>query len=389
MLQTNTLVIGGGPAGSTSARCLSDMGIETILIERDLSYIKPCGGGIPSSVFQEFGIPESVIKKDIRKIRIVTPKGEIIDVELSGGHLCITERGDFDSKLREMAKNSGTLIIEGEFIRFEELNKNIISVVRKKATNEEIRIKSNYVVASDGITFKVGSAVKIPKHDYLHTISAHIKPLSSLSPTAEVKNKAEGDMCEFWFGSENASHFYSWVFPSAEYCSLGTGTTNPQELTKLLGRFIRRRFNESLETFSEKNFLGKPRAFKMPFWNGAPLNVKNIFFIGDAAGAVMPIIYEGIYYAMKSGEFAATAIKEGNPNIYRKLWNGRFRNRFLLMSKIKNLFFKSDENIEKWLLLHKKPEVQEIAMRLFLKKESKSGSLISYINFFKHLFKKT
>jgi geranylgeranyl reductase len=389
MLQTNTLVIGGGPAGSTTARYLSGMGIETILVERDLSYIKPCGGGIPSPVFQEFSIPNSVIKKEVGKIRIVTPKGERIDVELKGGHLCITDRGDFDSKLREMAKNSGALIIEGEFIRFEELNKNIISIIRKKATNEEIRIKSNYVVASDGITFKVGAAVKIPKHDYLHTISAHIKPIVSASSNESGKGTGEGDMCEFWFGSQNASYFYSWIFPSAEYCSIGTGTTNPKELTKLLDRFLRRRFNESLETFSEKNFLGKPRAFKIPLWHGAPLNVKNIFFVGDAAGAVMPLTYEGIYYAMKSGEFAATAIKEGNPKIYKKLWNGRFRNRFLLMSKIKNYFFKSDENIEKWLLIHKKPEVQEIAMRLFLKKESKSGSLISYINCFRHLFKKT
>jgi len=41
MLITNVLVIGGGPAGSIAARFLAAHNIDTILIERDLSYIKP------------------------------------------------------------------------------------------------------------------------------------------------------------------------------------------------------------------------------------------------------------------------------------------------------------------------------------------------------------
>jgi len=90
---------------------------------------------------------------------------------------------------------------------------------------------------------------------------------------------------------------------------------------------------------------------------------------------------------MKSGEFAAQAIIEDNPDIYKKLWKGRFKNRFLLMSKIRNYLFKNDENIEKFVGLHKRPEVQEIAMKLWLRKEAGSSSLISYLNFFRHFLK--
>jgi geranylgeranyl reductase len=136
-----------------------------------------------------------------------------------------------------------------------------------------------------------------------------------------------------------------------------------------------------------KNLINKTRAFKIPLWNSTIFNVNNILFAGDTAGMVMPVTYEGIYYAMKSGEFAARAVIEGRPSVYKKLWNSRFRNRFLLMSKIRNYLFKSDENIEKFVALHKNPEVQEIAMRLWLKKETGNNSLISYLKFFKHLLK--
>jgi len=398
MLRTNVLVIGGGPAGSTAARFLAENNIDTILVERDLSYIKPCGGGIPSTALHELNISEEVVKKKINKMRIVSPKGEDVEVELKGGHLCITGRGDFDSKLREMAADKGASIMEAEFIRFDEVDRNITSTVRKRSAGEEIKIKSDYVIASDGITFRAGSSIRHERPDCLYTISAHIKP----TPSLEGGGLGGDDACEFWFGSNHASNFYSWVFPSQEYSSIGTGSKNPKELTALLDRFIRRRFGiyppnpplakggirgGAAENFLGQNLINKPRAFKVPEWNGTLFNTKNILFAGDAAGIVMPITYEGIYYAMKSGEFAARAAIEGRPALYKKLWNSRFRNRFLLMSKIRNYLFKSDSNIEKFVALHKLPEVQEIAMRLWLKKEAGSSALISYMKIFKHLLK--
>ncbi len=382
MLRTNALIIGGGPAGATAARFLADSGVETVLIERDLSYVKPCGGGMPSSALDELHIPRSVVKKEIERIRIVSPKGNEVEIELTGGHLCITERGVLDAQLRGMAQESGASIQEGEFIGFEQTGRSTVSIIRKKENNEEIKITSDYVIAADGITSRVASALNYPRPACLFTISAKLKhaPL----PESTGGNGA----CEFWFGKEHASHFYSWIFPSREYSSIGTGSCNAKELGSLLDRFTRRRFNTPFKDLAEGHALsGKARAFKMPEWNGKLFNIANVLFTGDAAGMVMPVTYEGIYYAMKSGEFAARAVMEGNPEVYKKLWKNRFYKRFLLMSRIRSRLFKSDRDIEKWVSLHRNPEIQELAMRLWLQKKPGNSAFVPYINIFKSIFK--
>ncbi|MGD0283266.1 MAG: NAD(P)/FAD-dependent oxidoreductase [Dissulfurispiraceae bacterium] len=375
MIRTNVLIIGGGPAGATAARILAGNKIETTLVERDLSYAKPCGGGIPSTAFDELSIPENTVKKKINKIKIISPSGEMINVELNGGCLCITERGAFDAQLRQMAISQGASIIEGMFSRFEETGKTITSVLTGKPTREEVRIKSDYVIAADGITSRVASSLQVPRPRAINTVSALMKS-SGL------------DTCEFWFGTEHASNFYSWVFPSEGYASIGTGSTSPRDLTAFLDIFARRRFNTPLAELKEQELLGKTRAFKMPEWSGTLFNRGNILFAGDAAGMVMPVLYEGIYYAMKSGEFAARALIDGKPDFYEKLWNSRFRTRFLLMRTIKQHLFRDNENIEKWVLLHKRPDVQELAIKLWLnKKQGRSGILTSYIKMFRHFIK--
>lgn len=376
MLRTDVLVIGGGPAGSTAARFLAQNSVDTIILERDLSYIKPCGGGIPSSALSELKIPEDVIKKRISSVAIVSPRGNMVSVELKGGYIAITERGDFDRKLRELAIQKGANLVEAEFLRFEDIGREIISLVRDRHTGNEFRIKSDYVIASDGITFKAGSSLNIQRNESIFTISTYLKSFHEAS-----------EHIEFWFGSDHATNFYSWVFPSNGYISIGTGSKNPAQLTSLLDRFINRRFQTSLKTLQSECSLKRLRAFKIPQWNRTLFNKGNILFIGDAAGTVMPITYEGIYYAMKSGEFAAEALTERRPSLYKKLWNDRFKSRFLLMSKIRSYLFRNDENIEKFVSIHQHQEAQEIAMRLWLKKEQGTSLLKSYLDIFRNFLK--
>jgi geranylgeranyl reductase len=84
-LKTKVVVVGGGPAGAIAARSLAEYGVDVIVLERNPSFKKPCGGAISLIALEELHIPETVIGKEVKCIRIVSPKGEKLDVELGEG----------------------------------------------------------------------------------------------------------------------------------------------------------------------------------------------------------------------------------------------------------------------------------------------------------------
>ncbi|MEW6109644.1 MAG: geranylgeranyl reductase family protein [Nitrospirota bacterium] len=355
-IATEVLVVGGGPAGSTAAAFLADKGIETILLEKNPSNMKPCGGGIPSVAFEEFDIPEEQIIKEVDTIKLISPNDNAVAIKLDPQKICIVERMRFDSCLRGRAKALGAELLKGEFIRTEKRKKAYLSKIIKDGV--EIEIKSGYLIAADGVNSKV-------------RLSQGLKPPPSIFAVTERISDIKTEHCEFWLSSSHAQNFYSWVFPAADGISAGTGGPEPRKIKYLLETFKqRKRLNK---------YKGNTSIYRIPVWKGDLYNKGNIIFAGDSAGQVMPMSYEGIYYAMKSGEFAAEAIIKGDAARYRKIWKGSLYRKFLLMSELNSYFLKNDANAEKLVSLHKNPKLQEAAKTLWLMKDPNSESLQNYI----------
>lgn len=359
MLRTQALVVGGGPAGATAARFLALGGIDAVLVERNMSFVKPCGGGIPSTAFKELDIPAHTIKRTVDKIKVVSPLANALSIDLDGGSISIVERGDFDAALRQGAAQAGASTIEGEFRHFSNIGKTITAVLSVKG--EEVNISADYVIAADGVNSRVRSRLDI-------------KPLDSFLTVSEKIKGADTDSCEFWFGASHAPRFYSWVFPQKDCLSVGTGSFEPSRIRAFWDMFIKKRGLRS---------QGIVRGYKIPIWQGDLYNSGKILFSGDAAGQVMPLSYEGIYYAMKSGEFAARAVMEGKAGNYKKLWQKRFQRRFSIMKRLWEYFLKDDLHAEKLVQFHEKPSVQAASMSLWLKKDHDKRRLLSYINLFR------
>lgn len=370
------LVVGAGPAGSTAARILAEEGISTALVEKNLGFNKPCGGGIPSAGLKEFGLLEQ-LKKElsfnvIKKVKIVPPLSSPIEVTLEGGEILIFNRYEFDSFLRQLANRSGASLIEGELINLEQKEGRINSFVKTKDGNI-LKITSRYLVAADGVNSKVCSLLRIEKPDYLWTVSFHMQREATVSE----------DICEFWFGSSHASFFYSWVFPGVNHVSVGTGSDKAYELKKLIQNFVHKRFPQlkGVQNFSL-------RAYKIPRWKKRRFSFGNILLCGDALGTVMPVTFEGIYYAMKSGEFVVKAIKDRNTSLYEKLWRERFGRQFRLMKKFQDFMFGDDRRIDQWLEIHRDQTIQKIAMSLWLRKERGSRLIPLYLKGFSRIIPK-
>lgn len=98
---------------------------------------------------------------------------------------------------------------------------------------------------------------------------------------------------------------------------------------------------------------------------------------------MLPLTYEGIYYAMKAGELAALAITEEKVNNYKKMWKDRFQKRFMLMDRLRNYFLKDDASAEKLVAYHKIPEIQEASLRLWLRKDGSRNSFMNYLRLFR------
>lgn len=356
------LIVGGGPAGAIAAGVLAENGLECLLLEKNRAYAKPCGGGLTLRAFDEFAIPRTSIVKEVSTLRILSPRGERVDIGLKENGLSLVDRRLFDESLRQRAEGKGAQVVEGEFLRIVD-NKKITA--ETLVNREKVAIYSEYLIAADGINSRVRA-------------SLGFRPSPALVTLSETIEGPDIESCEFWFGASHAPRAYSWVFPAAGGISVGTGSFEPEKIQEYFKSFKTRRGIVA---------SGQKRVYRIPVWKGDLYNQNRILFAGDSAGQVLPLSYEGIYYAMKAGELAARSIVDDTVGHYKKRWKGQFQKRFLLMEKLEHFFLRSDANCEKLVALHKRPEVQEASLQLWLRKNRSQQSLLHYFKLFGKLLR--
>ena len=79
------IVVGGGPAGTTAARYAAKAGINVLLLEKDRDIGVPvrCGEAASDEGLRIFVEPDPRwIKSVITKLRLISPNGRTIDVDL-------------------------------------------------------------------------------------------------------------------------------------------------------------------------------------------------------------------------------------------------------------------------------------------------------------------
>ena len=285
------LIIGGGPAGATAARELAKDYDVTLI--QDKIWDKPCGGGVKKWIFDEFGLDKNLIHHLLDKVYMVY-KNEKIEIPLHGKNLAIVKRVEFDSYLRELAKSDGAKLIYGRFKGFE--NKKAIIEIN----SEKILFDYDILIAADGVNSTVRKALNLPKIP--STITHYTK-------TDKYKTKT----CEFFFDFKLGGEYYGWAFPHGNLSHIGS---------------VDAKSFENLCNYL--NITAKPKGYFIPTWEeNIIIQKENIYFVGDAAGQVMPLSFEGIYYAIKSAEILANSIK--NNLSYEKEWKKCYLKKFKFM----------------------------------------------------------
>jgi len=318
------LIIGGGPAGATAARLLAPFYDVTLI--QDKIWDKPCGGGVKTKIFDEQKFDKSLIKHLQDRVYMIY-ENEKIEIPLKGNNLAIVKREEFDKYLRDLAIKNNAKLFYGRFKYFKD-KKAIIEI-----NKEKIPFEFDILIAADGVNSSVRKALNLS--DVPKTITHYAKT-----------NQYTTKYCEFFFDKKLGGEYYAWAFPHENLTHIGSVDKNSfNNLCKYL------------------NVKVKPKGYFIPTWQeDIKIQHNNIYFVGDAAGQVMPLSFEGIYYAIKSAEILAHSIK--NNLDYETEWNKRFLKDFKFTKRLEKL---NKTSFRKLIVkLHKFHIVKSFSVSLWL-----------------------
>ncbi len=291
----DVLIIGAGAAGSTAAFHLAQSNYKVTLLEKEeQNKLKPCGGGMASSVQHWFPFDlKPVVEEVIERVEFSWYLDDLVMAELPGNSpFWIVKREKLDEYLANKAIDAGAELIKP----FE------VSQVTKTAKGWIITDKNYKQLKSRALILANGSNSLWPANFGLGPKSKH------LATTTSIRLQGRGNLTKgssrFEFGLVH--HGFAWAFPLNDCVNVGVGTfigksssNNDYILEKLLPNL----------GFDPKS--GSRIHSSLSVWNGNhKINGEGIIAIGDAASLCDPFLAEGLRPALMSGCEAAKALNE-------------------------------------------------------------------------------
>jgi len=322
----DVIVVGAGPAGSTTAYHLAQAGLDVLLLEKTaFPREKVCGDGFtPRAVKQilAMGIDPDPHDGWIRNqgLRII---GGGMRLELPWPDLAsypdyglVRTREDFDEILARQAQKAGARLHERTAVTgpvLDELGR-IVGVSARTSNGDgskgdDVEFRAPLVVAADGNSTRLSLAMGLRKRDD--------RPMGVAVRTYYTSPRTDDDWLESWLELWDGDRLlpgYGWIF------GVGDGTVNAGlgilNSSTAFGKvdykdLLRRWLDTTPEEwgFREENRTQPIRGAALPMgFNRTPHYTRGLVLVGDAGGMVNPFNGEGIAYAMESGAMAAETI---------------------------------------------------------------------------------
>lgn len=311
-MEREVIVVGSGPAGSAAAMALAQKGYDVLMLDRrPFPRDKVCGDAVPAGALDllySLGMEEKIRAAGfyyIDKIRLVSPKGYMMDADLEEHHhkaqSAIVPRMQFDALLHEHAVASGAEFRVAQ-VKEPIIENGKVAGVRASLNGSVEEVRASLVIGADGVTSAVARALRQDEHEDGHRAVALRAYVANIE---ELPHEVE-----FYLYDEILPG-YAWIFPTAEgQANVGLGMRldkfrdEGHNLKEMLQRFldmpaIRSRLRSDVAVNDiatwQLNFGSQPvqRAY-----DGAML-------IGDAAGLINPLTGGGIANAITSAWLAA------------------------------------------------------------------------------------
>ena len=371
-------VVGSGPAGSSAAETLVKAGIETYLFERKLDNAKPCGGAIPLCMVSEFDLPQSIIDRQVRKMKMISPSNVEVDINIENAHeyIGMCRREVLDGFMRDRAASLGAKLINGTVHKLEIPGNNTDPYTLHYADHSDgsamgiqKTLKVDLVIGADGANSRVAKAIDAGDYNYAIAFQERIR-------LPEDKMAYYHDLAEMYVGDDVSTDFYAWVFPKYDHVAVGTGTMKVHQADiKKLQAGIRAR--------AAKKLMGgeiiKVEAHPIPEHPRPRRVVGRVALVGDAAGYVTKSSGEGIYFAAKSGRMCAETIVEISQQgtripteqeikLYLKRWDKAYGITYKVLDILQRVFYRSDATREAFVEMCADRDVQKLTFDSYLYK---------------------
>ncbi len=356
-MRYDVAVIGGGPSGAVAAAVLAKAGISTILIERNLKNVKPCGGAIPLGLIKEFNIPDELIEKKLSNMRARSPKGRYIDMNMPNGYVGMVRREKFDHYLRSEAERAGAVLVEGLIKSITHSGEGfVINTLNDKLAP----LRARKIIGADGANSITANELHFPPNE-LKVIA--MQQRFKYTPAIQKFS----DIVEIWFDGEVSPDFYGWIFPKADHLAIGTGTEDNHHNLKAL----QKRFVEKIG-ITDRPYLDE--AAKIPMKPRRSFTQTKAILVGDAAGLVTPANGEGIFFAMRSGKLGAQAMIENIKNKaplhnYEKEFRKLYAPIFFGLEVLQSVYYRNDRLRESFVAICADDDVQRITFDSYLYKK--------------------
>jgi flavin-dependent dehydrogenase len=290
-------IVGGGPAGALCGERLAGAGFRVTIFDERLAWEKPCGGGLTHKAIEAypFLLDAPQPKKIIRTAELISSRGHRARFEMSHP-IVIYARKVLNGLLLDRAMAAGCTTI-------------CCRVTSVDTNGERVRLTASGEARwSDFVVLAAGARNQLfPETTALGAPDLEMT-LGYFVPTEE-------DIIKVKFLKQFEG--YLWSFPRSDHLSVGIcarmGQSSSQQLRRHLDNFVKEEAIPMDGAQFYSHVLPSPQAQTI---RGRRIVGRNWGMAGDAAACVDPITGEGLYYALRSGDFLAQALIEGQPQSY-------------------------------------------------------------------------
>lgn len=373
-MKYDVIVVGGRLAGSISSYFASKGELDVLMIEKRQEIGSPvqCAEFTTKDIFEilEIGPSKKYVCTDIYGVDFYAPNGKHFRVE--GNNLYgfnegyVLERKIFDKQLAIQSAKAGTDIMVKTTVKDLIIKDGCVCGVVAKHLGKSFDIKSDIVIAADGI----GST--LANRAGLKTVNKN-DDIASCAQYEMVGLNVDLNYLQIHQGEHIAPGGYLWIFPKGEMvANVGLGVRNSEHTAY----YYLKEFVKNLDaTPVELNVGGVPLSGPI-----SKTYSSGIMIVGDSAGQVDPLNGGGIKNAVLcgriAGDIAAEAIQKGDTSSkylkrYEDLWKLAIGNDLEKSLKYKKIF----ESL--------KDDDFNILAEFLEKKDLKSISKLSILKFLK------